>query len=150
MGYSFLCFFFNDTATTEFYTYCHTLSLHDALPICDRPRPRRYLGEARRHAVLKHCQRDRHRPLFFDERTKQFLVRPRELRPSGRKRDRLRGNLRGFGIERIDGAVAVDEELRGRRHIAARYHSHRSEEHTSELQSLMRISYAVFCLKKKT
>src|SRR3546814_6439087 len=28
------------------------------------------------------------------------------------------------------------------------YHS-RSEEHTSELQSLMRISYAVFCLKKK-
>src|SRR3546814_6019854 len=32
-------------------------------------------------------------------------------------------------------------------------HEHRvgrSEEHTSELQSLMRISYAVFCLKKKT
>src|SRR3546814_6244338 len=28
--------------------------------------------------------------------------------------------------------------------------SERSEEHTSELQSLMRISYAVFCLKKKT
>src|SRR3546814_5556823 len=28
-------------------------------------------------------------------------------------------------------------------------HSGRSEEHTSELQSLMRISYAVFCLKKK-
>src|SRR3546814_1921999 len=27
---------------------------------------------------------------------------------------------------------------------------HRSDEHTSELQSLMRISYAVFCLKKKT
>src|SRR3546814_14953844 len=26
-----LCF--NDTATTEIYTYCHTLSLHDALPI---------------------------------------------------------------------------------------------------------------------
>src|SRR3546814_7073202 len=31
----------------------------------------------------------------------------------------------------------------------ARWHSQRSEEHTSELQSLMRISYAVFCLKKK-
>src|SRR3546814_2122667 len=28
-------------------------------------------------------------------------------------------------------------------------HGYRSEEHTSELQSLMRISYAVFCLKKK-
>src|SRR3546814_2143648 len=30
-----------------------------------------------------------------------------------------------------------------------RYERDRSEEHTSELQSLMRISYAVFCLKKK-
>src|SRR3546814_1228196 len=36
-----------------------------------------------------------------------------------------------------------DEEKRVPRH------EHRSEEHTSELQSLMRISYAVFCLKKK-
>src|SRR3546814_2147427 len=33
---------------------------------------------------------------------------------------------------------------------APRRASMRSEEHTSELQSLMRISYAVFCLKKKT
>src|SRR3546814_5961746 len=32
----------------------------------------------------------------------------------------------------------------------ARARLDRSEEHTSELQSLMRISYAVFCLKKKT
>src|SRR3546814_5459708 len=32
---------------------------------------------------------------------------------------------------------------------SARGPAHRSEEHTSELQSLMRISYAVFCLKKK-
>src|SRR3546814_3404305 len=31
----------------------------------------------------------------------------------------------------------------------AQVHDNRSEEHTSELQSLMRISYAVFCLKKK-
>src|SRR3546814_4317692 len=34
--------------------------------------------------------------------------------------------------------------------IAQRFVMIRSEEHTSELQSLMRISYAVFCLKKKT
>src|SRR3546814_5705704 len=34
--------------------------------------------------------------------------------------------------------------------MAARLRRRRSEEHTSELQSLMRISYAVFCLKKKT
>src|SRR3546814_10586847 len=33
--------------------------------------------------------------------------------------------------------------------VAGKDHDIRSEEHTSELQSLMRISYAVFCLKKK-
>src|SRR3546814_2848840 len=37
----------------------------------------------------------------------------------------------------------------GRRLLDPGYHRIRSEEHTSELQSLMRISYAVFCLKKK-
>src|SRR3546814_7628644 len=36
------------------------------------------------------------------------------------------------------------------RHQSAMALRRRSEEHTSELQSLMRISYAVFCLKKKT
>src|SRR3546814_3213800 len=39
--------------------------------------------------------------------------------------------------------VEVDREIFGAVAVA------RSEEHTSELQSLMRISYAVFCLKKK-
>src|SRR3546814_5452039 len=34
-------------------------------------------------------------------------------------------------------------------HVQRVDHEGRSEEHTSELQSLMRISYAVFCLKKK-
>src|SRR3546814_3427068 len=34
--------------------------------------------------------------------------------------------------------------------VATAWLRRRSEEHTSELQSLMRISYAVFCLKKKT
>src|SRR3546814_1852085 len=34
--------------------------------------------------------------------------------------------------------------------LVRRQWGERSEEHTSELQSLMRISYAVFCLKKKT
>src|SRR3546814_4383010 len=41
----------------------------------------------------------------------------------------------------------VIQELMG--HASAET-TNRSEEHTSELQSLMRISYAVFCLKKKT
>src|SRR3546814_3581367 len=44
----------------------------------------------------------------------------------------------------IDDAIMGHSSMRDIEEIAAR-----SEEHTSELQSLMRISYAVFCLKKK-
>src|SRR3546814_2585921 len=39
--------------------------------------------------------------------------------------------------------------LRAARKLLCKAQGGRSEEHTSELQSLMRISYAVFCLKKK-
>src|SRR3546814_2735676 len=42
-----------------------------------------------------------------------------------------------------------DRMAPARRAAAAFRGDERSEEHTSELQSLMRISYAVFCLKKK-
>src|SRR3546814_5348726 len=48
-------------------------------------------------------------------------------------------------VERLVGAP--DQRFRRLGRIARR--RHRSEEHTSELPSLMRISYAVFCLKKK-
>src|SRR3546814_3983096 len=41
------------------------------------------------------------------------------------------------------------EMLNGNKEFCQEFLSDRSEEHTSELQSLMRISYAVFCLKKK-
>src|SRR3546814_4475645 len=43
----------------------------------------------------------------------------------------------------------VAARLRGWRADGLRLYVYRSEEHTSELQSLMRISYAVFCLQKK-
>src|SRR3546814_5283767 len=53
-------------------------------------------------------------------------------------------------------AIAVISRPNGRyccgatvRYSSSRSAAARSEEHTSELQSLMRISYAVFCLKKK-
>src|SRR3546814_1541562 len=42
-----------------------------------------------------------------------------------------------------------DAACQRQRYIACKTRCLRSEEHTSELQSLMRISYAVFCLKKK-
>src|SRR3546814_4171992 len=89
-----VCYFcFNDTATTEIYTYCHTHSLHDALPIASN-----IIGCATATASIL---------------TPSWLIFSNLPRASGR-------------------AVAA-----------------RSEEHTSELQSLMRTTYAVFCLKKK-
>src|SRR3546814_6860831 len=81
----FSFFFFNDTATTEIYTYLHTLSLHDALPISTS----------------------------------------------------TSGSTPAPGISWPRSPARASAEIP------------RSEEHTSELQSLMRSSYAVFCLKKK-
>src|SRR3546814_12892280 len=54
-------------------------------------------------------------------------------------------------LARGDGAVVAEALLEPdlRRMARAPAEEGRSEEHTSELQSLMRISYAVFCLKKK-
>src|SRR3546814_8870974 len=95
-------FFGNDTATTEIYTYLHTLSLHVARPI---------------YGCAGRCRRSRR---------------------DGRCRQGCGRHGRGRGQRR---------RQRRRRHGERR--RRRSEEHTSELQSLMRISYAVFCLKNK-
>src|SRR3546814_10566840 len=75
------------------------------------------------------------------------------------RRGALRGRLRDHrshllhpGWDGADhGAVAHGRPRRARRALVDRGAGKgpRSEEHTSELQSLMRISYAVFCLKKK-
>src|SRR3546814_7897804 len=60
-------------------------------------------------------------------------------------------DLAGQGIElRVVDELAERAGKRGSHGHPAVVALHRSEEHTSELQSLMRISYAVFCLKKKT
>src|SRR3546814_9705694 len=56
------------------------------------------------------------------------------------------------GIERGERNVSIDNIERIAKGLGINAHlllMDRSEEHTSELQSLMRISYAVFCLKKK-
>src|SRR3546814_10195975 len=53
----------------------------------------------------------------------------------------------GDGAERTVGDVPCDGAAELPRRYAPRLATGRSEEHTSELQSLMRISYAVFCLK---
>src|SRR3546814_7605631 len=49
----------------------------------------------------------------------------------------------------VPGTACVRETGKGHRFTGMRGQLRRSEEHTSELQSLMRSSYAVFCLQKK-
>src|SRR3546814_10359575 len=68
-----------------------------------------------------------------------------------RETDWLTGTRRFPGELRLPGAATIvcvtsRTELKDR----CRFDTRRSEEHTSELQSPMRHSYAVFCLKKKT
>src|SRR3546814_5729343 len=85
-------------------------------------------------------------------RTETLFPSTTLFRSGARGRVETPQQLAGIGIERgheparaeIRPAIADDD--------LAAHHSGRagrSEEHTSELQSLMRISYAVFCLKKK-
>src|SRR3546814_1145491 len=58
------------------------------------------------------------------------------------------GELRR-GVVQHDGGIDLGHEPLGGAHVVGEDRvGVRSEEHTSELQSLMRISYAVFCLKK--
>src|SRR3546814_8481166 len=82
-------------------------------------------------------------PEFAPERNKVIVMHPDEVVGFDQRGKR-------FGETGIDPLIAagelsfvfgqIDPEME---------HWPRSEEHTSELQSLMRISYAVFCLKKK-
>src|SRR3546814_1919493 len=69
----------------------------------------------------------------------------RRLRAPGSPRDVRRDRLAGDALVLL--RQPADESVGRRQRDRARLR--RSEEHTSELQSLMRISYAVFCLKKK-
>src|SRR3546814_5824339 len=57
--------------------------------------------------------------------------------------------VRGHRADVHDVAADVEHMVADARQLGEQDAQIRSEEHTSELQSLMRISYAVFCLKKK-
>src|SRR3546814_2474739 len=52
-------------------------------------------------------------------------------------------------VNDADGICLHEEKCTEKHRRRSAFEAGRSEEHTSELQSLMRISYAVFCLKKK-
>src|SRR3546814_4723890 len=97
-------------ATTEIYTYLHTLSLHDALPISR-------FNQGQRHAARQSRQVS----------SWTFMAhRAGDLDPAVPQGQHRRAGAAAWSSGQID----------------------RSEEPTSELQSLMRISYAVFCEKK--
>src|SRR3546814_2026337 len=95
----------------------------------------------------------------FDEREAQ-VVRRVPRRRDRFQRPTVAGNALAVGEHAVGGIVGVEGRI-GARPVVLKDQRRaaddrgagrrlRSEEHTSELQSLMRISYAVFCLKKKT
>src|SRR3546814_2197978 len=117
-----LCFyFFNDTATTESYTYGLTLSQHDALPI-----------SAPIWAPMKRSKRVVPIPVMTASTS--------TLMPEETMWPRTRSAMKAVRPKKAKGMSTKPASVTS---------LNRSEEHTSELQSLMRISYAVFCLKKK-
>src|SRR3546814_5797037 len=107
------------------FTYGHALPLYDPLPT--HRRPRRIGIDARVRRV---------------DRAAFARAAAAEQR-AAREQHACNGQP-GQG----QATPVIDSRARARSE-AAGPGSHRSEEHTSELQSLMRISYAVFCLKKK-
>src|SRR3546814_10908018 len=120
-------FFFKDTATTEIYPYLLTRSRRDALPIfftarrCSTAAPN-YSAKTRASWLIVRLSR------WIRKASADF----HESTPCRSRRwlwhNSAADNPNGMRSMRL----------------------YRSEEHTSELQSLMRISYAVFCLKKTT
>src|SRR3546814_17605572 len=115
-----IVFFFNDTAPTVIYPYCPPLSLHDALPIFGR-------------------RTGNERPPFDP------YTAPDQKRPGAPKTNEPVVALprgRTAPLPEASGPSVEDIEAR----LGSHAPKDRSEEHTSELQSLLRNSYAVLCL----
>src|SRR3546814_9595910 len=92
-------------------------------------------------------------PQDLHVRTRSFPTRlSSDLAPSGRdgpaRSDRPLGEFQGV-VADVVAPYLLAQIVLGQQALIQAFTHERSEEHTSELQSLMRISYAVFCLKKK-
>src|SRR3546814_3310322 len=129
--------FFNDTATTEIYTYCHTRSLHDSLPSSfpkNIASPTKKVGEPNRSRLAAASVAS------SNARARSGA----SMSPSDA--GSIPAPLR---IANMSSRVASGA---GSRQSAAKSAATavRSEEHTSELQSLMRNSSHVSCLNNKT
>src|SRR3546814_1243743 len=146
--------YYNDTATNEISTYCTLLpdptlfrsnacsGLHAWRQPDLAPRPAQLgrTADVELAAVAAH-------DVLHDRQPDAVAVHPLVAAHSALQhhRDLLR---------RDPVAIVVDRQQQpgppAGCAVAFAHGQQRSEEHTSELQSLMRISYAVFCLKKKT
>src|SRR3546814_7819334 len=120
-------------------TRTDTLSLHDALPI------EASLGVLWKEISRRDDDQDdedggkgrrlfaRAFSLFNADQVDGYAPEPGPVLPESERLAAAEAFIAALGIDTVYGSSSA----------------YRSEEHTSELQSLMRISYAVFCLKKK-
>src|SRR3546814_10641156 len=131
----YICFFFSDTATTEIYTYGHTLSLHDALPFSHAGCSCKQ-DDLRNVVVVSLALQDQHHQAFARTQPCGGAMGKKPQDPREGK------GRRGHGV--VDLVRHAQRDCQKPDSQADQ--QVRSEEHTSELQSLMRISYAVFCL----
>src|SRR3546814_9232166 len=125
----------NTTSTTEIETYGHTLSLHDALPIV---RGQRQAGGAVvGQDLLAHGRRR--------QRDDVFVGTARQQRPLAFDAGDLPARVVAMAGQAAQRAGFGERAARLLVKVRAQAQVGRSEEHTSELQSLMRHTYAVLC-----
>src|SRR3546814_1431989 len=115
-----------------------------ALPAARNDEPVRACPQRGKHAGDRSTRRASVESRGNDDQKRLISVSPRRARGSPRRWSRC---VHACGSAQR--SCALRRAHPPRRWRRAHPASPRSEEHTSELQSLMRISYAVFCLKKK-
>src|SRR3546814_4872496 len=136
-------------------TLTYTPSLHDALPIFYTGSPLGLRGLRKVEKVVRE-EMDRSGAVELLMPT----IQPQELWEETGRWEKFGGQLlkirdrkeAGYCYAPTAEEVITDfarNELASYKQLPVNFYQVRSEEHTSELQSLMRISYAVFCLKKK-
>src|SRR3546814_5422575 len=136
---------FKDTANTEINTNRNTLSLQDALPI--------FADGGRTRIAVAVGRSDARRRVNDAERDARNPARPGDAARGRHGLSRCAGCATAAGVATVCGSAQAAANAgagRRRRDSAGRCAAARSAEDTSALQSLMRISYAVFCWKQTT